>query len=90
MSYIDGVNVPGSRSPYTVWLRSCFGGVVGIDFRTLNKYIKEYNRKKYKQVFSFWAWLSYQEFGSAEYVEGFSALWNDHNINMNKVIPIDC
>ncbi len=89
MSYIDGLNVPGSRSPYTVWLR-CSGGVVGIDFRKLNKYITEYNRKKYKQIFSFWYWFSYQYYGDADYVDGFSALWNEHNANMNKVIPIDC
>lgn len=88
MSYLDGKNVPGSNSPFIVWLK-CTGGVAGVDYRKLNRYISEYNKKNYNRYFDFWPWFSQQEFDDAYYVDGFSALWNDHNINMNRVIPIE-
>ena len=88
MSYIDGKNVPGSHSPYTVWLRQSCGLVVGVSFHLLNDYIQKYNRKGYSRFFEFWPWFSYNEFGDADAIEGFSALWNNHNVNMNKVLPI--
>lgn len=87
MSYIDGKNVPGSRSPYTVWLRAC-GHVVGIDYQELNKYIREYNRRGYNRYFEFWSWFS-NECDDIGDVDGFSVLWNEHNANMNKVLPIN-
>lgn len=88
MSYIDGRNVPGSRSPYTVWLRSGVGTVVGMDYRTLNKYIDTYNKRGYYRMFDFWPWLSYEEFPDTDAVTGFSAVWNEHNVNMSQVKPI--
>lgn len=88
MSYKDGQNVQGSHSPYTVWLKTV-GHVVGVDYRELNRYIREYNAKHYNRYFSFWGWYSYMEFGDASYIDGFSALWNDHNENMSQVIPIE-
>ena len=87
MSYKDGAPVPGSRSPYTVWL-NCPCGVVGVDHRTLSKYIRLYNSKRYSRYFELWPWFSYGEFHDADYISGFSSLWNAHNINMEKVIPI--
>ena len=88
MSYKDGKNVQGSHSPYTVWLKH-IDSVVGVDYQELNRYIREYNAKHYSRYFGFWGWYSYQEFGDATYIDGFSALWNDHNVNMEKVIPIE-
>lgn len=76
-------NIPGSRSPYTVWL-SRPGGVVGMDYQELNHYIQLYNRGLYKYV-EFFPWLSYEVFGDTDYITGFSALWNDHNPNMKYV-----
>ena len=88
MSYKDGKNVPGSNSPYTVWL-ICEGsaGVVGIDYRTLNDYIRLYNSRHYKYV-DFWNWLSWEAFNDDYSVTGFSVLWNDKNPNMSQVIGI--
>ena len=86
MSYIDGRNVPGSHSPYTVWLRRTGGrGVVGVSFKQLNKRIDEYNKKRYSRFVDFWPWYSYQEFSDVDEVEGFSALWNYGNANMTQV-----
>ena len=87
MSYLDGKNVPGSHSPYTVWLRLYTGGVVGIDYRNLNDYIRLYNHRYYKYC-DFWSWLSYEAFNDEYCVTGFSVLWNEHNINMRKVAQI--
>lgn len=87
MSYKNGAPVPGSRSPYTVWL-NCSGGVVGADYRTLNHYIRLYNAKRYNRYFEFWPWFSWLEFNDEDYISGFSVLWNEHNVNMEKVIPI--
>ena len=87
MSFRDGAPVPGSRSPYTVWL-NCPCGVVGVDYRTLNKYIRIYNAKRYNRYFEFWPWFSYGEFHDADYISGFSSTWNAHNVNMEQVIPI--
>jgi len=36
-------------------------------------------------MFDFWPWFSYQEFGDMDAVTGFSAVWNDHNVNMSQV-----
>lgn len=88
MSFRDGKNVPGSQSPYTVWLKAG-GSVVGVDYRELNKYIRIYNKKHYNRYFDFWAWYSSEEYGDAFYIDGFSALWNDHNTNMERVLPIE-
>lgn len=88
MSYIDGKNVPGSRSPYTVWLRHSGGFVVGISFYKLNDYIQKYNRKGFYKYFEFWSWFSYMEFNDSDAIVGFSALWNQNNANMNKVMAI--
>ena len=88
MSYKDGKNIPGSHSPCTVWLKHC-DSVVGVDYRELHRYIREYNKKHYNRYFDFWTWYSYEEFGDASYIDGFSALWNDHNENMSQVIPIE-
>ena len=87
MIYKDGVKVPGSNSPYTVWL-NCPCGVVGVDYRTLNHYIRLYNAKRYNRYFEFWPWFSYGEFDDADYISGFSSSWNAHNVNMEQVIPI--
>lgn len=87
MSYRDGAPVPGSRSPHTVWL-NCSGGVVGVDYRTLNHYIRLYNAKRYNRYFEFWQWFSWLEFNDEDYISGFSVLWNEHNVNMENVIPI--
>ena len=87
MSYKYGAPVPGSRSPYTVWL-NCPCGVVGVDYRTLNKYIRVYNAKRYSRYFEFWPWFSYGEFHDADYISGFSSTWNARNVNMEQVIPI--
>lgn len=46
MSYIDGKNVPGSHSPFTVWLRHSGGYVVGVSFHLLNDYIQKYKIKR--------------------------------------------
>ena len=88
MSFRDGKNIPGSNSPYTVWLRAG-GSVVGVDYRELNKYIRVYNKKHYNRYFDFWGWYSSEEFGNASYIDGFFALWNDHNTNMERVLPIE-
>lgn len=88
MSYKDGKNVQGSHSPYTVWLKHC-DSVVGVNYQELNQYIRKYNKKHYNRYFDFWTWYSYEEFGDASYIDGFSALWNDHNENMSQVIPIE-
>ena len=88
MSYKDGKYIQGSHSPYTVWLKHC-DSVIGVDYRELNRYIREYNAKHYSRYFDFWSWYSYNEFGDALYIDGFSALWNDHNGNMSQVIPIE-
>lgn len=88
MSYIDGKNVPGSHSPFTVWIRHSGGYVVGVSFHLLNDYIQKYNKKGYSKYFEFWPWFSYNEFGDADAIEGYSALWNEHNANMNKLLTI--
>lgn len=88
MSYKDGLNVQGSHSPYTVWLKHSGGYVVGVDFRCLNKRIKHYNDKRMHMYVNFWCWYSYNEFGDADAITGFSALWNEHNVNMEKVLQI--
>ena len=88
MSYKDGVKVLGSRTPYTVWLK-CPCGVVGVDYRTLNHYIRLYNAKRYNRYFEFWPWFSWLKFNNEDYVSGFSVLWNEHNVNMEQVIPIN-
>lgn len=88
MSYKDGLNVSGSHSPYTVWLKTV-GYVVGVDYRELNRYIREYNAKHYSRYFDFWSWYSYNEFGDASYIEGYSVLWNEKNDNMSQVLPIE-
>lgn len=88
MSYLDGKNVPGSHSPFTVWLRHSGGYVVGVSFHLLNDYIQKYNKRGYNKYFEFWSWFSYNEFGDADAIEGYSASWNDHNANMNKLLTI--
>ena len=89
MSYLDGKNVPGSNSPYTVWLRSvnprC---VVGIDYRNLNDLISLYNHRLYKYV-DFWNWLSEEAYFGEYTVTGFDYLWNQHNPNMSRVIVVN-
>ena len=89
MSYKDGKNVPGSYSPYTVWLKSG-NSVLGVDYRELNKYILKYNKKGLYKYVDFWNWLSYEMFddSTCSIVSGFSALWNDKNINMTQVVMI--
>lgn len=87
MSFRDGAPYRGAIPPYTVWL-NCPCGVVGVDYRTLNKYIRIYNAKRYSRYFEFWPWFSYGEFHDADYISGFSSIWNAHNVNMEKVIPI--
>lgn len=85
MSYLDGRNVPGSNSPYTVWLLSGSFKVIGIDYHELNYMIDEYNRAGLARFVDFWPWFSTEYFNNDDQVTGFSALWNDHNINMNQV-----
>lgn len=87
MSYLDGKNVPGSLSPYTVWVNVC-GGVLGIDYREINKFISVYNKKQLYKYVAFWSWFSEELFDDPDYIHGFSALWNDHNTNMCKVLKI--
>lgn len=88
MSYRDGKNVPGSCSPYTVWLRSSSPAcVVGIDYRNLNDYITMYNSGACKYV-EFWSWLSCEAFFDEYTLVCFDPLWNDHNANMTQVIMI--
>lgn len=87
MSFRDGVPYRGAVPPYTVWL-NCPCGVVGVDYRTLNKYIRIYNEKRYSRYFEFWPWFSYEEFHDADYISGFSSTWNARNVNMEQVIPI--
>ena len=85
MSYIDGRNVPGSNSPFTVWLLKNPSGVIGIDYRSLNRMIDIFNREGLARFVDFWPWISAEYFNNEDQVTGFSALWNDHNINMNQV-----
>ena len=88
MSYLDGKNVTGSMSPYTVWLRCGAGFVLGIDYQKLNKYIAVYNKKKLGRYVDFWPWYSEEVFDNPDYIHGFSALWNQDNANMRKVLAI--
>lgn len=87
MSYLDGKNVPGSMSLYTVWL-NVSGGVLGVDYQELNKYIRVYNQKKLDRYVAFWPWYSEELFDDADYIHGFSVLWNQDNANMRKVLTI--
>lgn len=88
MSYLDGKNVPGSKSPYTVWLRGGTGFVLGIDYQELNKWISVYNKKHLERYVDFWPWFSDELFDDADYIHGFCAIWNNNNINMRKVLTI--
>ena len=88
MSYLDGKNVPGSMSPYTVWLRGG-AGVLGIDYRELNKYIYTYNTQGLYKYLSFWAWFSKELFDDYAHISGYSVIWNRKNINMRKVLDIE-
>ena len=92
MSYLDGKNVPGSSSPNTVWLRKFPSGVFGIDFDELNDYIREYNKDIYRFL-PFWYWLSEELhlrdiLPDAQDVVSFDVLWNQGNVNCNKVLVI--
>lgn len=81
-------NVPGSRSPYTVWLSCCSGGVVGVTYHSLNRMIEKYNKKRMYRYVDFWEWYSYEEFNQIDYIRGFSTLWNEHNKNMRFILQI--
>ena len=88
MSYRDGKNIPGSTSPYTVWLHSSApSGVVGIDYRNLNDLISLYNASAYKYV-EFWSWLSFEAFFDEYELTGFDVVKNEHNPNMSQVIMV--
>ena len=67
-----------------VWLRVDFG-VTGIEAEEMNEYIREYNGSYSCGIIDFWDWLRYEK-GIDAY--GFSALWNDKNPQMNKLIKI--
>ena len=69
-----------------VWLRGYRNhGVLGIKAEELNGYIREYNGSYSCGIIDFWDWLRYEKDIDAE---GFSALWNDKNPEMNKLIEI--
>lgn len=92
MSYLDGKNVPGSNSPNTVWLRKFPCGVFGMDYDELNDYIREYNKEVYKFL-PFWYWFSEELhmkgiLPDAHGVVAFDVLWNQGNVNMNKVVVV--
>jgi hypothetical protein len=87
MSYRDGKPVPGSKSPYTVWLLSEDNAVVGCDYREINKAIRLYNRALYKYV-DFWSWFSSYVMDNEYSILGYDVLWNEHNVNMSKLLYI--
>lgn len=87
MSYIDGKPVPGSKSPYTVWLLANTNTVVGCDYQEINNAIRLYNRGLYKYV-EFWPWFSHEVLNDEYDILGYDVLWNEHNVNMAKVLPI--
>lgn len=88
MSYLDGKNVPGSNSPFTVYLRCPYEHcVTGVDYRELNKYIREYNHGLYKYC-DFWNWLGEVCYNGDVHPTGFDALWNYNNANLSRVITI--
>lgn len=64
---------------YEVLLRSdnpnC---IVSIDYRQLNWFIREYNKKLWKCV-DFWEWLSYELFEDEYHIVGFSAFYGNKN-----------
>ena len=66
-----------------VWLRIP-GGVAGWELDKLNEKIREYNRFYYR-FSDFWEWLSWD---TGESYSGFSAIWNDKNPLMAKVLTI--
>lgn len=93
MSYLDGKKVPGSNSPKTVWLRKFPSGVLGIDFDELNDFIREYNNKRWYELIPFWECLTNElhlkdALPDAQDVVSFDVLWNQGNVNMNKVVVI--
>ena len=93
MSYLDRKNIPGSNSPNTVWLRKFPSGVFGMDYETLNDYIREYNNNEYYKFLPFWYWLTEElhmedALPAGHDVVAFDILWNDGNVNLNKVYTI--
>lgn len=93
MSHLDGKIIPGSHSPNTVWLRVFPSGVFGMDYDTINDYIREYNENEYWKFFPFWWWLTEElhmedALPDAKDVVSFDILWNEGNANVNKVLTI--
>ena len=52
--------------------------IVSIDYRQLNWFIREYNKKLWKCV-DFWEWLSYELFEDEYHIVGFSAFYGNKN-----------